>query len=73
MNDENKKLIREAVKVAGDYLKTVLKPIQGRPVRNAYAHIWKMIKTTMGKPFVECSDSDVQQILDVIHTAIDNK
>ncbi len=68
MSPENAKRIQEAVAKAGDFLKDKLPPhpFDGAPRRNSYAHLWKCIKTKMGKSYKECEDFDVEQILEII-------
>lgn len=66
MKQANKKLIQDAVSEAGEYLTPRIKPTAEIPNRNAYAHIWKAIKTEFGHSYRECSDDDVVRILKII-------
>jgi hypothetical protein len=66
MNIENTKKIRAAVKEAGEYLKDKLQPTPDHPVRNPWAHLWREIKTKMGKSYIDCDDSDVDAIMQTI-------
>jgi hypothetical protein len=66
MNDSNAKLVRDAVKEAGDYLQEKLPPHPNHAKRNAYAHLWRAIKEEMGKSYKDCEDTDVPAILGII-------
>jgi hypothetical protein len=66
MKQENKLAIREAVAEAAEFLKDRIKPTAEIPNRNAYAHIWKAIKTEFGHSYKECSDEDLVRILEII-------
>jgi len=67
MSPENRKRIQEAVSEAGDYLKDKLTSLIGHPERNAYAHLWKGIKTEMNvDSYKDCNDSDVDVILSIV-------
>ncbi len=66
MSPENAKRIQAAVREVGAQLEGKLPPLPELEKRNPYAHLWKCIKTKMGKSYKECSDEDVEQILEVI-------
>ena len=66
MNNDNAKLVRDAVKEAGDYLQEKLPPHPNHAKRNAYAHLWRGIKEEMGRSYKECDDSDLPKILELI-------
>lgn len=66
MNEENKKLIREAVKEAGDFLQGKLPDLPEHAKRNPYAHLWRSIKQKMGQTYKECYDTDLPIILAII-------
>lgn len=66
MNEENRKLIRDAVSEAGAVLDGQLPANANLKQRNSYAHLWERIKFTMGKSYKECEDSDIDQILEII-------
>jgi len=66
------KLIQEAVGLAGKELEGKLKPYPGRPKRNAYAHLYKAIKDTMGRSYKDCEYFEVQQIMDIIEFYTNN-
>lgn len=66
MNKENIKLIQDAVKEAGDYLKDKLPEHPNHPKRNSYAHLWREVKGKMGRTYKECNDEDVPVILETI-------
>jgi hypothetical protein len=63
VNDSNQKLVRDAVKVTGDYLKDKLVANQFHKVRNSYAHVWERIKWKFGMSYKECTD---EQTVDII-------
>ena len=66
------KLIQEAVGLAGKELQDKLKPLPNRPNRNAYAHLYRSIKDTMGRSYKDCEDFEVQQIMDIIEFYTNN-
>lgn len=66
MNLENRKVVQEAVREAGDYLKGKLPDLAAHPERNPYAHLWRSIKEQMGRTYSECDDSDVPKILGIV-------
>ena len=66
MSPENMNRVRRAVAVAGDHLKDKLPPVEGLAHRNAYAHIWKTIKTKFGVSYKYLGDEELQNVLDVI-------
>jgi hypothetical protein len=72
MNDENAKLVREAVKEAGDFLQDKLPPHPSHAKRNAYAHLWRAIKEEMGRSYKDCENSDLPAILAIIKRLRDN-
>ena len=57
---------------AGDELKGKLPLHPDHPVRNSYAHVWREVKHTMGKTYLECEDSDEEKILSVIRETVKN-
>ena len=64
---ESQKLIYAAGKEAGDFLKDKLKPCEGHPVRNPYAHVWERVKHHLGGfSYKDCDDEDVPVILELI-------
>lgn len=66
MNEQNKKIIQDAVKEAGLHLAGKLPEIAVLTKRNSYAHLWHSIKERMGRSYKLCSDDEVQKILAVI-------
>jgi hypothetical protein len=66
MNAENRKIVQEAVREAGDYLKDKLPTLPQHQVRNSYAHLWRSIKEKMGKTYSECDDADLPHILSIV-------
>lgn len=72
MNAENSKLIRDAVKEAGDYLKNKLPEHPAHASRNSYAHLWRGIKEEMGQSYKDCLDEDLTKILSIIKHLRDN-
>lgn len=70
MSPENAKKIFIAAQAAGDELKGKL-PEDGTHLsgRNSWAHVFRIIKTEMGRPYKECADSDVDHILGIIEHA----
>jgi hypothetical protein len=66
MNQENRKIVLEAARLAGDFLKGKLAPIDGHPVRNSYAHVYHAIKEKFGKSYKDCDDDQVQSMLTFI-------
>ena len=56
------KYIQIVAKEAGDHLKDKLPGDH----RNSYAHIWERIKSKMGKSYKECSDDQLDEILEII-------
>lgn len=72
MTPENMNRIQRAVSVAGDHLKDLLPPVEGLAHRNAYAHIWKAIKTKYGMSYKFVPDSEVQNMLELIDQCRNN-
>jgi len=72
LSTEVRNRIREAVAMGGKLLEPQLVPNHAHPVRNAYAHLWREIKKTMGKSYLECDDTDEAQILEVINHYVNN-
>lgn len=66
MNEQNKKVIQDAVKEAGVHLEGKLPELASLKTRNSYAHLWHAIKDRMGKSYKDCDDSQVQEILGII-------
>lgn len=66
MSPENKKLIQAAAKEAADHLIGKLPPALGLSKRNAHAHVWERIKSKMGRSYKDCSDDQVDVILEII-------
>lgn len=67
MNPENAKKVFVAARAAGDELKGKLPEIPDHPQgRNSWAHVFKVIKHEMGRPYKECDDSDVDRIMGII-------
>ncbi len=66
MNEQNKKIIQDAVKEVGLHLEGKLPEIASLKKRNSYAHLWHAIKERMGRSYKLCSDDEVPQILEVI-------
>ena len=66
MNHENCKRVQAAVKEAGDHLKDKLPAHPGLSQRNSYAHLWERIKSTKGKSYKECDDTEVDEVLALI-------
>lgn len=66
MNAENRKIVQEAVREAGDYLKDKLPALPQHQVRNSYAHLWRSIKEKMGKTYGDCNDDDLSVILAIV-------
>lgn len=66
MNADNKKIVQDAVREAGDYLKGKLPELATHPERNPYAHLWRSIKEQMGCTYSECGDEDVPKILKIV-------
>lgn len=66
MSPENKKRIQECVSRVGKDLEDKLKPIPEIPNRNPYAHLWKKIKIVYGRSYTECSDDQVDEILNLL-------
>lgn len=66
MTNNNKKIIREAVDLCANEIKDILKPIPGHLDRNPWAHIYREIKSQMGKSYTDCDDSDILVILEII-------
>lgn len=66
MSPENRKIILAAAREAGDFLKGKLPEIDGHPARNSYAHVFERVKHHMGMSYKDCTDEDVQKILDLI-------
>lgn len=72
MNAENCKIVQEAVKEAGAHLAGKLPPCSYLLKRNPYAHLWERIKSTMGRTYKECDDSQLQEILALISYCREN-
>jgi len=68
MDTENKRLVQNAVKLAGFDLIGKLPVLPDRPVRNSYAHLWKEIKNKFGMSYADCDDSQIDEILLLIET-----
>jgi hypothetical protein len=71
MSPENCKIIVAMVSVTGDYLKrnNLLKPIDGHPVRNHYAHLWREIKTKFGSSYKDLDDEQFSDVLKFVNDA----
>ena len=67
LDDDSLKIVRTAASEAGDYLKDVLEPCEGHPVRNAYAHVWERLKHHLGGcSYKDCDNDDVPLLLELI-------
>ena len=66
MNSESKKLVRETVNEAGEYLKDKLPALPEKPERNSYAHVWHAIKEKFGSSYKDLDDSLVPEILEFV-------
>lgn len=66
MNSENCKQIQMLVKEAGAHLEGKLPPHPGLTKRNPYAHLWERIKSTFGKSYKECSDEQLEDVVQLI-------
>tara|TARA_R110000824_G_scaffold60853_14_gene162445 strand:+ start:22238 stop:22462 length:225 start_codon:yes stop_codon:yes gene_type:complete len=64
--------IREAVSLAGKALEGSLPESPKHQTRNPYAHIWRCIKTKMGKSYKDCADSDEKEIIEYIEYLVNN-
>lgn len=58
--------IKNEVRKAGDHLMRNMEDIHELPALNPYSFIWDMITYEMGKSYKECSDDDLEEILQVI-------
>jgi hypothetical protein len=72
MSPEIAKRIQEAVALGGKALEDNLPPDPKHQERNPYAHIWRCIKTKMGKSYRECEDNQEQEIIDYISYLVEN-
>jgi hypothetical protein len=72
LSQQNVKLVREAVDTAGKELEGKLKPLPNLPQRNAYAHIWRHIKHSLGRSYKECDDAQLAEILSLVQHCRDN-
>lgn len=66
MNESNRRIVLDAARDVGDFLKDKLPPVPGLEKRNSYAHVYHSIKEKFGKSYKDCDDSDVQNILDFL-------
>ena len=66
MTEPYRKIIREAVRIAGDELKGKLPPHRYLKKRNSYAHLYERIKSKMGRSYKDCEDYEAHRILDLI-------
>jgi|APSaa5957512622_1039677.scaffolds.fasta_scaffold104805_2 hypothetical protein len=67
-----KQRIRGAVALGAEIVGPKLVPTNAHPVRNPHAHLWREIKTRMGKSYSECEDSDEKEIMEVIKFYVEN-
>ena len=68
MSPDYRKLVQEAVAMAGADLEGKLPPHPVHPAgRNPYAHLYMAIRNRMGCSYKDCEDSDVARILDIIN------
>lgn len=73
MDDQNKHIVREAIKEAAEYLGGKLPPSSRHPSgRNPHAHIAQVLKSLLGKSYTSCSDCDVPGLLTLIKEIRDN-
>lgn len=66
LSKENRDLVIKAVGEAGEAIKDQILPTAEIPNRNAFAHIWRHIKHTLGKSYKEADDSELPRILELI-------
>jgi len=66
MTEEYRKIIREAVALAGKDLEGKLPPHPRLKKRNPYAHLWERIQARMGRSYKDCEDWEAEKILDLI-------
>jgi len=67
MNDQNKRVIREAIDEAAEHLKGKLPQTKKHPSgRNPHAHIAQVLKSLLGRSYTECDDDTVSGLLRLI-------
>jgi hypothetical protein len=71
MSPENCKLVQAAVKEAGAFLEGKLPPFPPhlnmvKRERNSYAHLWERIRSKMGKSYKDCTDAQLEEILQIV-------
>lgn len=72
MIQENMNRIQRAVAAAGDHLKDKLPSVEGLAHRNAYAHVWKAIKTHFGVSYKFIPDEQLEDVLALIENCRSN-
>lgn len=58
--------IKNEVRKAGDHLIRTMEDIHELPALNPYSFIWDMITYEMGKNYKDCTDEDLDEIMQVI-------
>jgi hypothetical protein len=66
MSPENKKKVQDKVAETGKLLEGRLPALPELNNRNSYAHLWKCIKDRFGKSYKDCSDDDLNDIMEMI-------
>jgi len=72
MSPEVADRIRQAVALGGKALEGNLPDSPNHSKRNPYAHLWRCVKTKMGKSYKDCEDSDEQEIIEYITYLVNN-
>ena len=72
MSPEVSDRIRQAVALGGKALEGNLPKSESHSERNPYAHIWRCVKTKMGKSYKDCNDDDEQEIIEYISYLVNN-
>ena len=73
MNVGNKRIVRDAIDEAAQYLKGKLPPSKRHPAgRNPHAHIAQVLKSLLGRSYTECKDDDITSLLALIKEIRDN-
>jgi hypothetical protein len=66
LSKENRDIVIKLVGEVGDEIKSKILPTAEIPNRNAYAHIWRHLKQTLGKSYKEADDEQMPRIIELI-------
>ena len=73
LSEEARSLFLEYVRAKAEELQPKLPPHPFHPKgRNAYAHLFLMLKKRMGRPYAQCSDSELPKMIELVDWYCDN-